>query len=192
MNALPLRHADRHPGLAPGSTDGPGAKRHHGPRVKPGVTIEEGNVTARMTDKLTDAVTKAWVRLVRARHKVVNAVEADGKDAGVLPMEWYDVLWELERAPEGRRPFELEQRLLFAQYNLSRLIERMVEAGMVRRSPCAEDKRGHVLTITELGRKQRKATWPVYARSVNKHLGDKLTEAEAEKLAALLGKLLAD
>lgn len=143
-----------------------------------------------MTEKLSDAVTNAWIRLVRARHKVVSAVEADGKSAGVLPMEQYDVLWELERAPEGRRPYELEQRLLFAQYNLSRLIDRMVEAGLVRKASCPEDKRGHVLHITEAGRKARKATWPSYAKAINRHVGAKLSEAEAEKLAALLGKLL--
>lgn len=143
-----------------------------------------------MSEKLSDAVTAAWVRLVRARHKVVSAVEADGKAAGVLPIEWYDVLWELERAPEGRRPFELEHRLLFAQYNLSRLIDRMVEAGMVRKAPSPEDKRGHVLHITEAGRKARKATWPHYSKAISRHVGDKLTEAEAERLAALLGKLI--
>jgi DNA-binding MarR family transcriptional regulator len=141
-------------------------------------------------DKLSDTVTKAWVRLVRARHAVVSAVEADGKAAGVLPVEWYDVLWDLERAEGGVRPFELEQRLLFAQYNLSRLIDRMVEAGLVKKVACPSDKRGHMLFITEAGKKQRKATWPHYARAVNKHLGNKLSEAETEKLAVLLGKLL--
>lgn len=145
-----------------------------------------------MSEKLSDAVTSAWVRLVRARHKVVSAVEADGKAAGLLPMEQYDVLWELERAPEGRRPYELEERLLFAQYNLSRLIDRMAEAGLVRKASCPEDKRGHVLHITEAGRKARKATWPHYAKAINRHVGAKLSEAEADKLAALLGKLLAD
>jgi len=143
-----------------------------------------------MSDKLSDTVTKAWVRLVRARHTVVSAVEADGKAAGVLPVEWYDVLWDLERHEDGVRPFELEQRLLFAQYNLSRLIDRMVEAGLVKKVACPTDKRGHVLFITEAGKKQRKATWPHYARAVNKYLGEKLTEAETEKLATLLGKLL--
>lgn len=143
-----------------------------------------------MNEKVSDAVTTAWIRLVRARHQVVSAVEGDGKAAGVLPMEQYDVLWELERAPEGRRPYELEQRLLFAQYNLSRLIDRMVEAGLVRKESCPEDKRGHVLMITEAGRKARKATWPSYAKAINRHVGDKLSEAEAERLAALLGKLL--
>ena len=143
-----------------------------------------------MSDKLSDTVTKAWVRLVRARHAVVSAVEADGKAAGVLSIEWYDVLWDLERHEEGVRPFELEQRLLFAQYNLSRLIDRMVEAGLVKKVACPTDKRGHMLFITEAGKKQRKATWPHYARAVNAHLGDKLSEAETEKLATLLGKLI--
>jgi DNA-binding MarR family transcriptional regulator len=143
-----------------------------------------------MTDKLSGAVTRAWVGLVRARHAVVSAVEAEAKAAGVLPLEWYDVLWDLERAEGGVRPFELEERLLFAQYNLSRLIDRMVEAGLVRKAVCPTDKRGQMLFITEAGRKQRKATWPVYARAVNKHLGDKLSKAETEKLAALLGKLM--
>ena len=143
-----------------------------------------------MSDKLSDSVTKAWIRLVRARHAVVSAVEADGKAAGALPMEWYDVLWELERHDGGMRPFEMEQRLLFAQYNLSRLIERLVDAGLVRREVCPTDKRGQMLFITDAGKRARKATWPHYARAVNKHLGAKLSEAETEKLAALLGKLI--
>ena len=143
-----------------------------------------------MSDKLSDAVTRAWVGLVRARHAVVSAVEADAKEAGVLPLEWYDVLWDLERHEEGVRPFELEQRLLFAQYNLSRLVDRMEEAGLVKKVACPSDKRGHMLFITDAGRKQRKATWPVYARAVNKHLGDKLSESETEKLAGLLRKLM--
>jgi DNA-binding MarR family transcriptional regulator len=143
-----------------------------------------------MAELVSDIVTKAWIRLVRARHAVVSRLEADSKAAGALPIEWYDVLWDLERHEDGVRPFELEDRLLFAQYNLSRLIDRLVDAGLVRREVCPTDKRGQMLFITEAGRKARKATWPHYARGMNKHLGDKLTEAEAEKLAALLGKLI--
>jgi len=143
-----------------------------------------------MAELVSDIVTKAWIRLVRARHAVVSRLEADSKAAGALPIEWYDVLWDLERHEDGVRPFELEERLLFAQYNLSRLIDRLVDAGLVRREVCPTDKRGQMLFITEAGRKARKATWPHYARGMNKHLGDKLTEAEAEKLAALLGKLI--
>ena len=138
-----------------------------------------------MSDKLSDTVTKAWVRLVRARHAVVSAVEADGKTACVLSIEWYDVLWDLERHEEGVRPFELEQRLLFAQYNLSRLIDRMVEAGLVKpSSPAPPTSAAICCSSPKPAGKQRKATWPHDARAVNKHLGEKLTEAETEKLAS--------
>ena len=142
-----------------------------------------------MTEKLSDTVTRAWVNLVRARHAVLSAVEADAKAAGMLPLEWYDVLWDLERHEGGVRPFELEQRLFFQHYNLSRLIDRMVAAGLVKKAACPEDKRGHLLTLTEAGRKQRKATWPIYAKAVNKHLAEKLSDAETEKLGVLLRKL---
>ena len=131
-----------------------------------------------MSDKLSDTVTRAWVRLVRARHAVVSAIEADGKAAGVLSIEWYDVLWDLERHEEGVRPFELEQRLLFAQYNLSRLIDRMVEAGLVRKRPAPTGQARPHAAHHRSRQKQRKATWPHLRQGDQPHLGDKLTEAE--------------
>ena len=143
-----------------------------------------------MQDLPTDPIVATWVAIVRASNGIIAGVTADAKAAGLPPLEWYDVLWDLERHAEGVRPFELEERLLFAQYNLSRLIERLVEAGLVRREVCPTDKRGQMLFITDAGKKARKATWPHYARAVNQHLGDKLNEAETEKLAALLGKLI--
>lgn len=156
----------------------------------PGYPRQEG-IRPLVTEKLPDYLTRAWGRLVRAPRAVVGAIEADVKAAGLLSLDWYDVLLELERAETGLRPFELERRLLFAQYNLSRLIDRMVEAGLVRKDPCPEDKRGHLLAITEAGLRQRKETWPVYAKAISRRLGEKLTKAETEKLAGLLGKLLA-
>ena len=46
---------------------------------------------------LSDAVTRAFVRLVRAQRSVVSGIERAVKDAGFPPLEWYDLLWELER-----------------------------------------------------------------------------------------------
>ena len=79
-----------------------------------------------MSRKPSDAATKAWARLIRAREIVVGAVERDLKAAGLPPLAWYDVLLELTRAPDGRlRPFELEKETLLLQYNLSRLLDRL-------------------------------------------------------------------
>jgi DNA-binding MarR family transcriptional regulator len=140
----------------------------------------------------SDAVVQAWVRLVRAQHTVLAEVEADLKAAGFPPLGWYDVLLELSREKvDGLRPFELEGRLLLAQYNLSRLLDRLEAAGYLERRPCAEDGRGHVVAITDPGRQLMKRMWPVYRAAITRHIGSKLREDEAARLGALLTKLIA-
>ena len=138
----------------------------------------------------SDAIMHAWARLIRAGQTVFSAVEGDLRRQGFPPLAWYDVLLELDRAGEkGLRPFELQQEILLAQYNLSRLVERLDRAGHVRRAAVAEDGRGQRLSITASGRELRRAMWPAYAAAVRRHFGAALSDAEAASLATLLGRL---
>ncbi|MGZ2382906.1 DNA-binding MarR family transcriptional regulator [Rhizobium brockwellii] len=74
------------------------------------------------------------------------------------PLAWYDVLWELARSQDGMlRPYEIEERTLLAQYNLSRLIDRLEKESLVRREAFAEDGRGRWVVITDAGRKTSRA-----------------------------------
>ncbi len=74
----------------------------------------------------SDAVTDAWVRLVRAERQVVGQIEAELRGAGFPSLPWYDVLLHLKRRADGRSsPREIEEAVLFEQYNLSRLLDRM-------------------------------------------------------------------
>ncbi len=130
----------------------------------------------------------AWSRLVRAHDAALGYVERALKDAGLPLLEWYDVLLELERAGP-LRPRDLQGRLLLAQYNLSRLLDRMAAAGAVGKQPCAEDGRGHVVAVTEEGRALRLRMWPIYAGGIESAVGERLSEQEAETLASLLAKL---
>jgi DNA-binding MarR family transcriptional regulator len=135
-----------------------------------------------------DATTLAWSRLLRAHAAALGAVEAALKAEGHPPLEWYDVLWELERAGP-LRPRDLQARLLVAQYNLSRLLDRMEAAGLVAKEPCPDDARGQMVAATEQGRALRARIWPIYAAAIQSAVGDRLTEDEAQALADLLRKL---
>lgn len=138
----------------------------------------------------TLATTRAWIALMRAQRRVLAAIEKDFKDAGLPPLGWYDVLWELVRAEAGRlRPFEIEARTLLAQYNLSRLIDRLEKEDLVRREAFDEDARGCWVVVTDTGRQMRARMWQTYARSIESHVGAKLSEVEAGKLAELLSRL---
>jgi DNA-binding MarR family transcriptional regulator len=138
------------------------------------------------------AIEAAWVYLVRAENAVVSAVEADVKASGSPPLAWYDVVLELSRPgrEEGLRQNELERRLLFKQYNLSRLLDRLEEAKLVERRPSPEDGRGYIVTITAAGRQFQKRVWPTYREAIARHFSGKLTNKEAAELGRLLKKLV--
>ena len=145
----------------------------------------------RMKHEPSDETVTAWARLIRAGQTVLEEIEAELKTAGLPPLAWYDVLLELARAEAGRlRPLELERRTLLAQYNASRLIDRMEKVDLVERLPHPEDGRGQLVAITAEGRALQKRIWKIYGPAIERHVGAKLSRNEATELARLLKKLL--
>lgn len=143
-----------------------------------------------MKRKPSSEATAAWIRLMRIQSRVLDAVEQDLKKAGFPPLAWYDALFELSRAPAGEmRPVELEKQMLIPQYSTSRLIDRLVDEGLAARRECKIDKRGQFVEITEAGRELQKKMWASYSAAIEKHVGSKLSDADAERLCGLLDRL---
>ena len=143
-----------------------------------------------MKRKPSTEATEAWMRLMRIQSRVLDAVEHDLKKAGFPPLAWYDALLELSRAPSGElRPVELEKQMLLPQYSTSRLIDRLVDEGLAVRRECKMDKRGLFVEITETGRELQKKMWAAYSAAIERHIGSKLTDADAVKLCGLLDRL---
>src|ERR1700710_36870 len=143
-----------------------------------------------MKRKPSTEATAAWIRLMRIQSRVLDAVEQDLKKAGYPPLAWYDALLELSRAPSGEmRPVELEKQMLIPQYSTSRLIDRLVDEGLAARRECRSDKRGQFVEITEAGRELQKKMWSAYSTAIEKHVGSKLSDADAVKLCGLLDRL---
>jgi DNA-binding MarR family transcriptional regulator len=147
-------------------------------------------MTAMAEEKRIDKVLHVWVRLIRAHEKIVRKVEAAVKDKGLPPLAWYDVLLELSRGGGRKlRPVELEKELLVAQYNLSRLLDRMEAAGLIERIACPGDGRGQMIQLTAEGRAMQKRVWPAYRDAVEEMLAPDLPEKDLEQLAKLLGAI---
>ena len=130
----------------------------------------------------------AWTRLLRAADFASQHCAAMLRTAGLPPPEWYDVLLALERSG-AQRPRTLQAALGTEQYALSRLIDRIVKAGLVTRTPCPNDARGHTLDLTPEGKAMRAAMWPVYAEAIEAALGARLDDEGPAALAALLAPL---
>ena len=132
----------------------------------------------------------AWTGLVRTRRTLLDKVEDHLKRAGLPPLDWYHVLYEVDRSPKGMmRQSGVQNRTQIAQYNVCRLVDRLEREGLIERHQCQRDGRNNVLLITVKGRALRRQMSPVYAAGIAEHFGARLTPGEAEQLAALLGKL---
>ncbi len=135
--------------------------------------------------------TALWVALNLTQRKIYAAIDAALKTAGLPPLRWYDVLWELERAKDcGARAFELEAKLLFQQSNLSRLLQRMISGGLVEEFVFENDRRGKVIRITEKGSAVRKEMWEVYGPLIHKYMSKVPDPHELTNATAALTKIV--
>jgi DNA-binding MarR family transcriptional regulator len=106
------------------------------------------------------------------------------------PLGWYDVLWALYRAP-GRslRPRDLGLHLTISKSGLTRLVDRIVAAGLIERRECPADRRGHLIALTAAGESMLREMWPVFAAALDEHFASRLSAAEARTLRSLLDRL---
>ena len=136
-------------------------------------------------------VVDAWIALNRAQRHAFETIEAELKSAGLPPLAWYDVLLKLWREPGGRlRQSDLERRMLFPQYGISRLVDRLEREKLVRRERCEDDGRAYWVAISDKGLALRQRMWPPYAAAIQRHLGEKLSDQEAALIAEGLRKLV--
>lgn len=130
----------------------------------------------------------AWRAFLNAHAAVMAAIERSLAAAGLPPLGWYDVLWPLHSAPGRKlRMGELAARVVtISRSGLTRLVDRIEEAGLVRREPSPDDRRGTVVAIKPQGSAVLRRMWPVYAAEIQRSFADVLDEREAAALRRAL------
>ncbi len=123
---------------------------------------------------------------------VIDQIEQDLERAGLPGLIWYSVLWTLECAPERElRLHELADSVFLSRSNITRLIDRMEEAGLLQRKRCPRDRRGAYAAITEAGLALRQQMWVVYSAGITKYFTDHLSDEEVQVLDAVFDRALA-
>ena len=105
----------------------------------------------KMTDPQLPATTRVWFRFIRLHQALFSDVAAKLRVIG-LSVPQFDVLSTLTER-EGCTQRELAERLYVTKGNVSGLVDRLVEAGLVIRRSIPEDKRSHALFLTDEGRR---------------------------------------
>src|SRR5262245_56887236 len=123
-----------------------------------------------MTEHLDELHLAAWRTFITAHARLIDRIDGELIAAARLPLHWYDVLVELVEAPDHRlRMHELARSVVLSRSGLTRLVDRLESAGLLRRQPDPADRRGAYAVLTEEGRAALRKAWPVYAAGISKH-----------------------
>jgi DNA-binding MarR family transcriptional regulator len=96
---------------------------------------------------------KTWRAFFETAWALLDLLDADLQEQVGFPLRWYDVFIALEESPGERlRMNELALKILSSKSGLTRVVDRMEEAGYVVRERPAGDRRVIEVALTEAGR----------------------------------------
>ena len=141
---------------------------------------------------LTPEQSRAWRAFLWAPTLIMRNLEREMRAADRLPLSWFDVLIHLYEAPQKRLRFQtLAESVVLSRSGLTRLVDRMEKAGVVRREQATDDRRGSYAVITREGRRLFERVEPRHVRRVDDHFARHLSAADLRGLTATLTKLIA-
>jgi DNA-binding MarR family transcriptional regulator len=106
-----------------------------------------------------------------------------------LPLAWYEVMLQLSDAGRKLRMQDLAARMIIPKSSLTRLVDRMEDAGLVHREPCPEDGRGQFAVLTREGRETLRRAVPLHQRGIQREFAAHLTDSDVVALQRVFAKL---
>jgi DNA-binding MarR family transcriptional regulator len=139
----------------------------------------------------SEAEMNAWAGFLRTYATVVRELDEELTERHALPLSSYDVLVQLEGAPDGRlRMSHLADAVLLSRSGLSRLVARLADQGLIERLECKNDARGAFAAITDHGRARLAEARETHRAGVRTRFLDRLGEREQRQLAKVWSRLL--
>ncbi len=143
-----------------------------------------------MTKPSATRTLQVWEGLARLHNSVAAALETDLVPQAGIPLSWFDVLDNLQRAPNEMLRFQDLARVAgITDSGVSRRIDQMIKAGLIDRHVCPTDRRGVYAHLTEQGKAAHHSARAVVVRTLQRSLGDRLGPDEAEAMHATLSRL---
>jgi DNA-binding MarR family transcriptional regulator len=132
----------------------------------------------------------SWRVFFECAWAIPDVLDAELQGAVGLSLRWYDVLVHLEETEDNGAPMnEVADRILASKSGLTRVIDKMEAAGLVRRHRPENDRRVVLVRITDEGRATLQNARRYHRDAIRRHFTEHLTEAELARLAKTLQKV---
>jgi DNA-binding MarR family transcriptional regulator len=137
----------------------------------------------------SDKHLEAWRAVVSSHAAVNDRVQKAFAAADLPPVSWFELMRAVESSPDGPpRMSELAEWLTLSRGGITKLVDRLQDAGYLERVSCSEDRRILQAELTPAGKRMLEEMRLVYRTEVNRHLAS-LSDEEAELLTSVLARV---
>ena len=134
-----------------------------------------------------EAELRLWLRLLTCTTLIEGEVRRRLRDHFDVTLPRFDLLAQLDKAPNGMTLGELSQRMMVSNGNVTGLAERLVEQGLLDRRPSPNDRRAQIVSLTAEGRRAFRAMARTHEDWIAEIFAG-LGHDDVEKLMDLLAK----
>ena len=129
--------------------------------------------------------------IIRTHRRLTDTLGRELEDSVGIPLVFFDVLIHVGAAPERRLTMSrLSTDVSLTTGGVTRLVDRMAEAGLVARENCASDRRSVYVVLTPEGQAVLDRAVAAHVESIERHLMAPLGSRDRVALALALTKIL--
>jgi DNA-binding MarR family transcriptional regulator len=131
-----------------------------------------------------------WRAFLQAHARVVRRLDEELRAEHDLTVGEYDALLTIAQAPDRRiRMRQLADEVILSKSGVTRLIDRLVDDGLVERSACLVDARGAEAVITDRGLARLRAASRTHLRGIHEHFLGILEGADLAVIERTMGSV---
>jgi len=131
-----------------------------------------------------------WRLFIESAHALIDIFDAELQERSGISLRWYDVLVHLEEAPDGRlRMNELAREIVASKSGLTRVVDGMERAGLVRRERPIGDRRVIEVVITAKGLDVLHTARPLHRDDIQRYFAQYLDDRDVKALSRALTKV---
>jgi DNA-binding MarR family transcriptional regulator len=132
---------------------------------------------------------RAWRLFFESALALLDVLDAELEQAVGISQRWYDVLVHLEDSPQGIPMNELADRILYSKSGFTRVVDRMEEAKLVRRTRPENNRRTILIVLTETGTEMLESARRHHRDGIQRHFSQHLTNTDIKALTRALEKV---
>jgi DNA-binding MarR family transcriptional regulator len=142
------------------------------------------------TSRLEGVALEAWRSYLQSHASIVRELDAELVAAHGMTTRDYEVLLYLAQSDDLKLPMSaLSERTMLTRSGITRLVDGLVDGGMIERVSCESDARVSYARLTPAGYEKLRQAGCTHVKSIERLFLAHFTPEEVEQLSSLLSRL---